>query len=287
MRTIATVLTVLVLGVSTALAQPAASPTSPPQATVLFIPLKQLSDSGGHAWVAEAIEENLVSEVAQAGDLAKKLDASAATTDMTTALKDAHDAGANIVIYGSYQVVDDQIRVTAHAVDVASGRVVAPLGTTGNLRDLFKMEDALADMLRPALPRTAAATTPQIIYGTPNTNPYSAVANPNDQSAGMVPNPPADNQVYPDGYPVAGVPYSSGDYYYPNYNYYAYPYYGYPYYSSYYPYYGYYGPAFYGGIYFGRGWGYGYHSHFVGGGFRGGFGGGFRGGFRGGGGHGR
>ena len=281
MRFITTLLAVLVLGSSVAMADPAASPASA-QPMVLYIPLKQLSDSGGREWIAEAIQENLIAEAARAGDLARALDKSASTSDVATALRDGRDAGAIIVVFGSYQVVGDQVRVTAQACDVSSGRVIAPISATGNLRDLFKIEDVLAEQLRPALPRTAAATTPQIIYGTPNNtavaNPNDAIANPNPQTQGIYPytavNPDAAD--YPDGNPGTAYPY-----YYPDYGY-AYPGYSYPYY---YPYYGY-GPAFYGGFYWGGG--YRHFGGFRGGGFRGGggFHGGFGGGFHGGGGHG-
>jgi TolB-like protein len=286
MKTIAIFVTALLLGVSTAFAQPATAPSSVPPPLVLFVPLKQLSDTGGHDWVAAAIEENLVSEASRAGDITKTLDPSQSTSNTAAAVRAGHDAGANIVVFGSYQIVEDQLRVNAQAVDVSSGQMIAPITATGNMRDLFKIEDVLADQLRPALPRTGAATMPQMVYGNSNTNPYDAIANPNQQpqTQGIYPynNMTPDNtQAYPDGYPVNTYPYTASPYYYPAYSDYGYPYYyGYP---SYYPYYGgYYGPAFYGGIYIGRGFGG------FGGGARGGFVGGFHsgGGFHGGG-HGR
>jgi TolB-like protein len=292
MRIITSLLAVLVLGTSFAVADPVPAPASA-QPLVLFVPLKQLSDTAGREWVAEAIQENLISEAARAGDRAQVLDKPAATSDSATALRDGRDAGASIVVFGSYQVVGDQIRVTAQACDVASGRMVAPIAATGDLRDLFKIEDLLAEQIRPALPRTTAATTPQIIYGTPDSaavaNPNDAVANPNPQTQGIYPytaaNPDAAN--YPNGYPASAYPY-----YYPDYDYSsAYPGYAYPYY---YPYYGY-GPVFYGGFYWGggyrhyggyyRGGGYGYGGYRGGGGFHAGISGSFRGG--GGGGRGR
>ncbi len=48
------------------------------------------------------------------------------------------------VIVGTCQIIDDQIRVTGSVLDVASGKTLGGLHSTGNLRNLFNLEDALA-----------------------------------------------------------------------------------------------------------------------------------------------
>jgi len=151
-------------------------------------------------------------------------------------------------------------------VDVSSGRSVGALLASGDIHDLFKMEDTLSGQLVPLLPQAVDSSIPTVTYGTPD-QPYV----PSTQAPAVVP----DNST----------PYvQSSPSYVPDY---SYPYYSTPYYSNYgYPYYGYYYPPIYfgGGFYFGHGFHDHHDFHHWGGIGTPHGGGGFSGGFHGGGG---
>ena len=52
--------------------------------------------------------------------------------------------GATLVVYGTYQIMDPNVRIIAKMVDVSSGRVVGSMQATGDVRDLFTLEDLLS-----------------------------------------------------------------------------------------------------------------------------------------------
>jgi TolB-like protein len=238
MKSITFGLAVLMLG-ATVRADPATAPwtpTAPPPDSsavatnnaalpvVLVIPFQQVGDTSRYQWVAQALQEDLAGQVAQGAMFVPRVsDKPLLGSDSSSALQAAHDAGAAIVIFGSYQSMNDQIRVTAQVADVASGRIVGTLQATGGVTDLFKMEDSLAQQLHQILPQPASEM-PQISYGTAN-GPITSAPLPDNYAAPAPdayasPDYSSDNSSY-------GSPYSGG--YYP-------------------PSYGYYPPYFYGGF---------------------------------------
>ncbi|MGD0461780.1 MAG: hypothetical protein ABSB74_04755 [Tepidisphaeraceae bacterium] len=259
---------VIFLGGSLAMAQPTTVPSAP-LTRVLIVPFKQIGDAGSQGWVGAAIQENLISNAtAYPGAQAVALNQPLANMDSADAVKAARDAGASIVVFGSYQLSDEQLRVTGQAMDVGSGRVLATLQVTGPVTDLFKIEDTLGGQLDAALPQPPS-NLPQVTYGP------SATAAPNETDT-------AATTAAPQAYPYASQPYVDPQttYVYPSAGYYDY---GYPYYYPYYyPYpsiylYGGFGPYYHGGYRGGYrgGWGHGYvggggAAHFSGGGHGGG-----------------
>jgi TolB-like protein len=238
MKSITLGLAVLMMGAAVH-ADPATAPWSPPPApdpsavapansappVVLVIPFQQVGDTSHNGWVAQAIQEDLAGQVAQSGMFQPKVsDKPILGSDASSALDAAHNSGAAIVIFGSYQSMDDQLRINAQVADVASGRILGALQATGGVTDLFKMEDTLAQQLRQILPQPAS-DMPTISYGTAN-GPVTT-APPVYYSA-----PPPDAYSSPD---YSTPDYSAGYSYNPNYGYYP-------------PYYGYYSPYFYGGF---------------------------------------
>ncbi len=259
---------VIFLGGSLATAQPTTVPSAP-LTKVLIVPFKQMGDLTSHTWVGAAIQENLISDTAAApGAQAVALNQPLANVDSADAVKAARDAGASIVVFGSYQLSADQLRVTGQAMDVGSGRVLANLQVTGPITDLFKIEDTLGSQLDSALPQPATNLA-QVTYGP---SAAAAPAAPNETDTAAVTAAP---QGYPDASQTYFYPQTTYVYPYDGYSDYGYPYY-YPYY--YYPYpsisfYGGFGRGYYHGGYRG-GWGHGYvgggAGHFSGGGHFGG-----------------
>jgi TolB-like protein len=245
---------VILLGGSLAAAQPTTTAPAAPLAKVLIVPFKQVGDPSGRAWVGAAIQENLISDAtANSAVQPLSLNQPLANMDSASAVKAANDAGASIVVFGSYQVAADQLRVTGQATDVGSGRVLATLQVTGPITDLFKIEDTLGSQLSGALPQPPTNLA-QVAYGANGTTPApTAVAAP-----------VAAPQTY--SYAPDQYAYPQTTYVYPQYDY-GYPYY-YPYYT---PFFVFGGFGFHGGhshIFIGS------HGHFGGGG--GHFGGGHR-----------
>ena len=75
-----------------------------------------------------------------------------ATSDSAVAAKVGHDTGASLVAFGTYQIVDTDVRINGQLVDAATGKQIAALKATGPRRDLFHMEDLLAAQAVASLP---------------------------------------------------------------------------------------------------------------------------------------
>jgi TolB-like protein len=196
----------------------AASVQSYPAApTVLVLPFQQTGDTSSFGWVSPAIQENLLGQVAHGGVFqALSSNQPVAGADSASAVQIARTSNANVVVFGGYQVVSDQIRVDGMVLDVASGRVVGTLQATGQVQDLFKMEDSLAAQLSQILPAPPQSQMPEVTYGTPNEPMTASTQSPDTSNYSAAP------YVYnpsPDYTPT---------YYYPAYGYGGYPYYYYP-----------------------------------------------------------
>ncbi len=244
------------IGGSLAAAAPTTQPTTHPAlplTKVLIVPFKQAGDTSSHGWVGPAIQESLMTDVAGSPDTeAVALNHPLANGEKPEAVKAAKGVGASIVVLGSYQFSDGQLRVMGQAVDAASGKMLATMQAAGPVTDLFNIEAALGAELSGTLPQ-ASNGLPLVTYGPAQTAvPYYAGAA--DDTA------PSDVTAPQQTYPYAAQPY---DYVAPTYPY-VYPYAGlYPYYYAY-PY----GP--YGSIYLGIGVPYlgsgggAYHQHWYG-----------------------
>ena len=242
-------LLVVVLGSSSlALAQATTMPAVQQPLKVLIVPFRQIGNTTGHEWVGTAIQENLITQAA--GDTA--IQAMAMSEPLNgggpEALAAAKNAGATLVVFGTYEISDTEIRVNGQIQDVNYGRALGTLKATGAISDLFKIEDTLSSQLGSILPQPPA-NVPVVTYGP-------------DQSSSAIPYYTANQQVVTSPAPTYVYPST------PTYVY-TYPDYAYPYYYDY--------PGVPVFVYGGYGWGgYGRYYHPWGGGFRGG--GGFHGG---------
>jgi TolB-like protein len=255
-------------------AAPTTFPSNPP--TVMIFPFKQMGDPTAHPWIGGGINENLLSEASRdPAVITRVAEKPMANSDSNDALRFARDKGASVAVFGSYEVANDQLRVNGQIVDVNSEHHIGDLKASGQIRDLFNIEDSLAAQLKSALPQPTE-NLPAVSYGSPNQQmaytadnnssqaiyPYQQqAASPDTQTTTASP-----TYVYPYNNDVPYVATNS----YPDYGYgYDYPY-------------SYYGWGGYPFVIYGGGFGYGRYGGY--GGFHGGYGGGFRGGvgFRGG-----
>jgi TolB-like protein len=113
-----------------------------PVCDVYLTPFMVIGNDNTLDWVGKAVQQNLLTDLARAK--LHPLGADKAITNASDAQAAAKAAGAKFLISGSYQVADQQVRFNGQVIDAATGNVVGGISTTGAIRDLFKMEDALS-----------------------------------------------------------------------------------------------------------------------------------------------
>jgi TolB-like protein len=126
---------------------------------VLLMPFESVGE-GEKAWVAKAVQQNLVAELSRVSSV-QPVTAGDPARDLDAAVKAAQEAKADYVVFGSYQAVEGDLRMTGQVVDVAKKQAVAGLKATGSQRDLFGMEDVIANQVKRALPQPVAVAAPQ------------------------------------------------------------------------------------------------------------------------------
>ncbi len=139
-------------------AVPATQPTSSGPDTVLIMPFAPLGDASRIAWVGQAVQQNMANELSRMRSMKVVPAAQApAQNDAKSVRKAAAEAGAAYVVFGSFQIVEPDLRITGELLDVRTGQSLAGLKATGALRDLFDMEDTLAAQVRRTLTASQAA----------------------------------------------------------------------------------------------------------------------------------
>jgi len=128
---------------------------------VAVLPFDVLGEAG-HEWVGRAMQEALATGVQNTRGVSAILVPAVSPTDTNFALNAARSAGADLVIFGTIQFVDDQMRVNGRVLAVASGQNMGALTSDSSLRDLFTVEDSLAHragLLISPPPAPTASTT--------------------------------------------------------------------------------------------------------------------------------
>jgi len=138
-------------------------------AKVLLLPFESVGPVEKD-WVAKALQQNLVAELARVNSV-QAVTGNHAVSVMDDALKAADDAHADYVVFGSYQAVDGDLRMTGQVIDVNKKVAVAGLKTTGSQRDLFGMEDVIAHQIKRALPQPVAEAHPEMLQQPPAAPP--------------------------------------------------------------------------------------------------------------------
>jgi TolB-like protein len=222
---------------------------------VLVLPFEQLGKTpAGYEWVGPAIQQNLVAELTRTPRPLDPITGTAAAPvyAQRPAIEAGRAAGARYVAYGVFQIFDQNLRLTGEVIDVATGKAVGSLKSTGTVRDLFAMEDTIATQAKRLLSPVSAGAGQA--GGAVAANPALPLAIPATQGAGQQ-QVTAQQQQQQQRQPYNPVPNQQGNRYGTQNNTYVYypsqaPYYAYPAYGYGYPAYG------YGGYY--GGWGYSY-----------------------------
>jgi TolB-like protein len=123
-------------------------------ARVLLLPFESVGDSA-KPWIAKAVQQNLVAELSRVSSVTP-ITGEATAADLNAAVRLGENAKADYVVFGTYQAVEGDLRMTGQVVDVSKKDVVAGLKATGTQRDLFGMEDVIANQVKRALPQPVA-----------------------------------------------------------------------------------------------------------------------------------
>lgn len=141
----AAMLGIMALAGSNLLADPTTQPAAvqpAPVCDVYLTPFTAIGNDKTLDWVGKAVQQNLLTDLARAK--LHPLGAEKAIENGADAQAAARAAGAKYLIAGSYQVADQQVRFNGQVIDAATGNVLGGISTTGAIRDLFTMEDALS-----------------------------------------------------------------------------------------------------------------------------------------------
>jgi len=194
---------------------------------VLVLPFEQIGGDASQRFIARAIQQSLLSQLSRPAVLRPvEVQVGTQLPDPLTAqsaMQIGLSQGAEYVIFGSYQFAGVDLRITGQVLSAGSGAVVTNLRSTGAVRDLFAMEDNIADQAKRALvppAAVAAAPVPQTLPpnpapSTPDTFEGSAL----QQSLMSGRNYNRDNMqsnynsYYMNPYPIPY--YNYGNYYYP------------------------------------------------------------------------
>lgn len=144
-----------------ALLSPLASAADAPK--VLIAPFTEISEGPQRAWIARAFQQALVAELSRLPLVTPVRPESGASgiDDPKTAAEAARAVDAAFAVYGAYQLVEQELRVTGQVLDVASGDAIGGIKATGNLRDLFGIEDIVAAQVKRALTAKLDPSTTQ------------------------------------------------------------------------------------------------------------------------------
>jgi len=120
--------------------------------SVLVLPLDELVGPAPQPWIGHAVQQNFIAELARQR-LVNPLDSAPApkpgvamSSELASEL--ARELSAEYAVFGSYLIVENQIRLTARMISSADGSSVSSLKSTGAVRDLFALQDDLSEQLR-------------------------------------------------------------------------------------------------------------------------------------------
>ena len=118
-----------------------------PEITIFLSPLRVIGDDGKSAWISQAVQQNVLSDLTRLQSVRPILPATP-PADHEAAIKAAKAAGANLLLEGSYQLADPGIRITIQILDLRTNQYIGAAKATGPLAELFALEDSIADQVK-------------------------------------------------------------------------------------------------------------------------------------------
>jgi non-specific serine/threonine protein kinase len=128
------------------------------EASVAVLNFANITGNAADDWIGQGIAESLTADLTRIGsvtvvarerifELQRSLSELGRAVDDRQAIELGRRLGASVTISGGYQRLGERIRITAQAVDIASGRQQATVKVDGRLDDLFELQDRLVNDL--------------------------------------------------------------------------------------------------------------------------------------------
>ena len=111
---------------------------------VAIVPFDVIGEAG-HEWMGRAVQDGLASGLQKSSGISAVIVAGTVPADAGAAIAQGMSVDADVVIFGSVQVVDQTIRTSGRMVSVRTGATIGALQSDGNVRGLFDIEDVLSD----------------------------------------------------------------------------------------------------------------------------------------------
>ena len=206
---VTSVLGVTFFSMSAAPALGEADPAGGPADKILILPFNGLNPSEYQAWLGRSIQQSVLADLTAVAP-GRVASADIEARDANAALDAARKAGARFVVFGNFTTVDHELRLTGQVLDVSTGKPVTALKATGDVHDVFRLEDQVAAQIRQPLALGPAMQEPAPVANGPYPEPTSGPvtvqpAPPNDYYNTYV-NPPStayyNNYYYDNPYPA-------------------------------------------------------------------------------------
>lgn len=203
---------VIALLMSLASASAQTAPVTPPATgtKALVLLFEGLGTQASEQFIGKTLQQGVVADLSRSSLQASASDKSALAND--AAIQLGREASARYVVSGSYQVVNNEVRINGQVLDVISGNSLGGLKATGNVRDLFALEDTVAEQAKYAIAPPSATTRPAPVAFNPQPPISIQVNSPVTTTIDQTATPQPDRmqpQPYASGYPY-GYPYGSG-----------------------------------------------------------------------------
>ncbi|MDD5687721.1 MAG: tetratricopeptide repeat protein [Elusimicrobia bacterium] len=130
---------------------------------IAVIPFQNISGDKEKNWIGAGFSETLTTKLVKVKEitvlereqLSKILEEIkfqySGAVDEKTAVKMGKMYGADVLVFGSFQVMGEKLRITARFVDVQTRKVIDTAEANGNISDIFKLQDEIAFSLMDSL----------------------------------------------------------------------------------------------------------------------------------------
>lgn len=134
-------------------------PATRPTAKIAVLAFDVIGDAG-HEWIGRAMQEGLANAIQIGSEIQAVTVAGLGPFDVGSAATAGKNAGADLAVFGNIQVTGSEIRIVGQIVDVNSGKSVGNLRSDADVRDLFTVEDVLAQRVGRLVTSPAAVKAP-------------------------------------------------------------------------------------------------------------------------------
>jgi len=130
---------------------------------IAVIPFQNITGDKEKNWIGAGFSETLTTKLVKVKELTVlerqqlpkileeiKFQYSGAV-DEKTAVEKGKLLGADVMVFGAFQVIGDKLKITARFVDVETRKVIDTAEADGNISDIFKLQDEIAFSLMNSL----------------------------------------------------------------------------------------------------------------------------------------